>query len=343
LPNVDLVTSEDLTSDTFTVVLNSEPIADVTLAVDNSTAIGIAEGSVDIPSYTFNNINWNQTQTFTVTGIDDAVVDGDQRYVINLPLTTTDLKYSVLATPSVNVVNQDNDIAQPLVGVTVTPTNGLVTSETGTTATFTVVLNTIPDGNVDIYFGTYDTTEGLVTPEFATYNATNWDQPQTFTITGQDDALLDGPITYVIPLNSGSSKLDYDLIPVDPVTVTNKDNDTPGITVTPINGLITSENGSTATFTVVLNSPPTSEVDIFPASDNMAEGIASPTFLIFLPSNWEQPQTVTVTGLNDMVADPDAVYNILLDPQSSDINYDKSNANFLLTIPSVEVTNLNIQ
>ena len=46
------------------------------------------------------------------------------------------------------------------------------------------------------------------------------------------------------------------------VTVTNTDNDTAGITVTPTTGLTTTEAGGTATFTVVLNTQPTADVTI---------------------------------------------------------------------------------
>ena len=43
--------------------------------------------------------------------------------------------------------------------------------------------------------------------------------------------------------------------------VKNADNDTAGVTVTPIAGLTTTEAGGTATFTVVLTSRPTGRCD----------------------------------------------------------------------------------
>ena len=46
------------------------------------------------------------------------------------------------------------------------------------------------------------------------------------------------------------------------VSVTNTDDDTAGITVTPTTGLATTEAGGTATFTVVLNTQPTADVTI---------------------------------------------------------------------------------
>ena len=46
------------------------------------------------------------------------------------------------------------------------------------------------------------------------------------------------------------------------MTVANTDNDTAGITVSPTSGLVTTEAGGTATFTVVLDTQPTANVTI---------------------------------------------------------------------------------
>ncbi len=56
------------------------------------------------------------------------------------------------------MTNTDNDAA----GITVTPTTGLMTTEAGGTATFTVVLNSAADGGRDDRLSSSDTTEGTV-------------------------------------------------------------------------------------------------------------------------------------------------------------------------------------
>ena len=56
------------------------------------------------------------------------------------------------------------------------------------------------------------------------------------------------------PAVSTDAELQRASTPAD-VAVTNTDNDTAGITVTPTAGLTTTEAGGTATFTVVLNTP----------------------------------------------------------------------------------------
>ena len=61
-----------------------------------------------------------------------------------------------------------------------------------------------------------------------------------------------------------------------------------GIKVNPTFGLATSEAGTTATFAVVLDSPPTADVSIALASDNLAEGTTSPATLLFNARNLER-------------------------------------------------------
>ena len=82
----------------------------------------------------------------------------------------------------------------------------------------------------------------------------NWQTPQTVTVTGVDDAVVDGPITYTILTAAAvSTDANYNTRDAADVLVTNTDNDTAGITVTPPGPLTTTEAGGTATFTVVLN------------------------------------------------------------------------------------------
>ncbi|MBI5206908.1 MAG: SBBP repeat-containing protein [Candidatus Firestonebacteria bacterium] len=100
-------TGEDGTQATFTVKLNSEPTADVTISVSSSDT---SEGIVSTASLTFTSVNWNANQTVTVTGINDDLDDGNQQFTIILvQATSTDTNYNVLNPNDVQVVNTDND------------------------------------------------------------------------------------------------------------------------------------------------------------------------------------------------------------------------------------------
>jgi hypothetical protein len=91
----------------------------------------------------------------------------------------------------------------------------------------------------------------------------------------------------------------------------------PDIAVTPTTGLVTTEAGGSASFTVVLTTQPTADVTIPVSSSNTAEGTVSTDFLTFTPDNWDVPQTVTVTGVDDDDIDGDVAYTIVLGPADS--------------------------
>ena len=74
-------TAESGTSATFSVVLTSQPSADVTIPI---LSLDTSEGTVDQASLTFTGANWNTAQTVTVTGVDDALVDGDITYTVEV-------------------------------------------------------------------------------------------------------------------------------------------------------------------------------------------------------------------------------------------------------------------
>ncbi|WP_254032365.1 DUF4347 domain-containing protein [Planktothrix agardhii] len=316
-PTTGLTTTEAGGKATFTVVLNSQPTANVTIPLTSSNT---AEGTVDKTSLTFTSANWNVAQTVTVTGVDDSVDDGDIAYnIVMVAATSTDTNYSGVNASDVAVTNSDNDTK----GITVTPTTGLTTTEAGGKATFTVVLNSQPTANVTIPLTSSNTAEGTVDKTSLTFTATNWNTPQTVTVTGVNDSVDDGDIAYnIVTAAATSTDTNYSGVAVADVAVTNTDNDTKGITVTPTTGLTTTEAGGKATFTVVLNSQPTANVTIPLTSSNTAEGTIDKTSLTFTATNWNVAQTVTVTGVDDLIDDGDIAYNIVMvAATSTDTNY----------------------
>ena len=96
----------------------------------------------------------------------------------------------------------------------------------------------------------------------------------------------------------------------------------PRVLVSAISGN-TTEAGSTATFTVRLSSEPLEDVTIPVSSSDETEGTVGPASLVFTSADWADPQTVTVTGVDDQVNDGDQTYTIILSSVSSlDLNYD---------------------
>ena len=308
-------TSEDATTATFTVVLTSQPSNDVTIPI---TSGDTSEGTVAPASLTFTAANWDTAQTVTVTGVNDDAVDGDITYTVSVEAATSaDPNYNSLDPADVSVTNTDNDSA----GVTVSPISGN-TSEDATTATFTVVLTSQPSNDVTIPITSGDTSEGTVAPASLTFTAANWDTAQTVTVTGVNDDAVDGDITYTVSVEAATSA-DPNYNSLDPadVSVTNTDNDSAGVTVSPISGN-TSEDATTATFTVVLTSQPSNDVTIPITSGDTSEGTVAPASLTFTAANWDTAQTVTVTGVNDDAVDGDITYTVSVEAATSaDPNY----------------------
>ena len=81
------------------------------------------------------------------------------------------------------------------------------------------------------------------------------------------------------------------------VSITLEITDSNGFTISSISGN-TTESGGTATFTVKLKSEPDDDVVLDVATSDSSEGTVSPETLTFTPSNYDDNQTVTVTGVD---------------------------------------------
>ena len=106
-PRAGLRTTEAGLSDTFTIALTSQPSADVTLALESSDS---TEGTVAPAVITFTPADWNLEREITVTGVDDAEVDGNASYSVLLhPAASADPLYGGLDPDDVQARNQDDD------------------------------------------------------------------------------------------------------------------------------------------------------------------------------------------------------------------------------------------
>ena len=212
--------------------------------------------------------------------------------------------------------------------ILVAPTSGLITTEAGAAATFTIRLGNPPAAAVTIGLSSSDASEGSVSPSSVTFTAANWSTAQTVTVTGVDDAVDDGDVAYLaVTAAAVSADTGYNGLDAADVAVTNADNDTAGITVSPTTGLITTEAGGAATLTIVLNSQPTAEVTIGLSSSDTSEGSVSPASVTFTVANWSLAQAVTVTGVNDGLVDGNVGYLIVTSAAaSSDPLYEGLNA-----------------
>jgi len=313
-------TSESGTSDNISILLNTQPATDVVIEI---TGLDTSEGTLNSNRLTFTPENWDEPQIITVTGIDDNEVDGDISYTLAFSVVneSSDEAYHNLSVP-VEVTNTDNDSA----GFDVTITNSeTITSESGTTDVFSIVLNSQPFSDVVFEITGLDTSEGILSTDEIIFTPDNWNQQQTIVITGEDDDEVDGDISYTLTVavvNESSDENYHGQSTTIPVT--NTDNDSAGLITIPESlSLETSESGTSDNFSLQLSSRPASTVIIRASGIDETEGTLNNDEFIFTPENWNQPQTVTVTGVDDDEADGDIQFSIefMVDASASDQNY----------------------
>ena len=288
----------------FTIELASQPTGNVTIPLASSD---LSEGTVSPATITLTPANWNSAQTITVTGTNDHVDDGDLAFTI-VTEAAEGGDYTGIDAADVGVTNMDDDVR----GVAVSAISG-PTTEAGGSTTFTVVLVSQPTADVTIDLSSDDASEGVTADSILVFTPTNWNQIQTVSVIGVDDDIDDGHVLFNVRTSARGG--DYQGVDVADVRVRNHDNDTRGISVSTISGP-TSESGGIASFTLVLLSQPTADVAIGVSTSDTSEGTVPDSPIVFSSGNWNLPQTVVVTGIDDDVKDGDVSFQIIVSPAS---------------------------
>ena len=253
---------------------------------------------------------------FTISGVDDAIVDGTQ--IAEIEVSATGFQAD---TDRVDVT--DNDAA--VVGISASndgfeagPVNGQ----------FVVSLSVATGSDIDIPYSVGGTA-----------------------VSGDDFAPLSGVVT--IPAGQLSAPLDIAVIDdnvaeigadsllitlqepgfagdvtVDPLAESDQililDNDSATISLSTVSVTV-DESGanSTATADVTLTSRPTADVVLAVASTDLTEITVDVALLTFTPDNWNTPQTVTISGQADGLVDGVQLANVefSIDPATQATEY----------------------
>ncbi len=245
-------------SGTYTVALASQPTAEVTVTVGGVSGEVTVDTDGDTGgnqnTLTFTTGDWNTAQTVTVSADEDGDTDNDSA---TLTHTAAGGDYAGLTGDSVEVTVTDDDTP----GVATATTDGEATEGSATdTATFTVVLNTVPSSDVTV---TVTAPAGLTldgpdagstfgSSEALTFTNSNWGTAQTVTVRATDDS-TDSPIgrELTVTYAAASSDTDYSGLSGDAATVTVVDNDPTAVTLAGSAGDVV--EGGTKTFTITLN------------------------------------------------------------------------------------------
>jgi hypothetical protein len=334
----DLDEADDTATVTYTLVLDSQPVAPVTVT------LGVDGDQLQIPapaSLSFDAGNWNITQTVTLTVIDDDIDEGG---VYTTPVTHTvasaDPNYAGLSVADTTVSINDNDVAGLAFGV---PSNPLNEATAATTETYTVTLTSEPTAPVTVTLAVDSAQLAPPSPPSLTFDSANWNIAQIVTVTVQDDD-IDEPDSYTTPVTHTIASADpfYDGSS-DNQTITIEDDDTAGVTVSAVSGTLDEANATaTVTYTLVLESQPLDNVTISLAPD--AEITAAPTTVTFTPATWDVTRTVTLTVVDDAIdedGDGDVTPHtgtISHTLASSDPNYAAATAPFTVADTTVTIS-----
>ena len=199
------LTLEEGGSGHYTVVLDSQPTEEVTVAIRGASGDVTASPA----SLTFTRANYNTAQTVTVTAAtdDDAVTEP----AVTLTHNASGGEYGAVRIGTVTVTIREDDEA----GVTLSASS--LTLQEGRSGNYTVVLDSQPTDEVTVTPVSADSSALTVMPSALRFTVANWDTAQTVTVTAARDDDTDEETVRVSHAVSGG---DYDSVVAPSVTVT---------------------------------------------------------------------------------------------------------------------------
>ncbi|MBE7440189.1 MAG: hypothetical protein HS115_17185 [Spirochaetales bacterium] len=205
------VVSEAGATDSYSVVLTSEPTADVLVYAVGDRNI-LVNGTT-LGALTFTAANWNTPQNFTITAVNDTFAENSPHNALVLhSVSSSDSTYHNYTLANITVSVTDNDI-----GVILTESAGsTIVNEAALTDSYTLVLTGAPAADVDVTI-TPDSqirVNGSIVPIVFTFNAGNWNVAQTVTVSGIGDALTEGIHTGIINHSVSSADGTFNNAPV---------------------------------------------------------------------------------------------------------------------------------
>ncbi|APZ96389.1 right-handed parallel beta-helix repeat-containing protein [Fuerstiella marisgermanici] len=267
----DAAISENGGTTTGTVSRNTDTTNALTINLSSNDT-----GEAGVPA-TVTILAGQTSATFSITGVDDAIVDGTQTVTI-----TASAAAHTDGTDTLDVT--DDDAAALMVSIT-----DAAISENGGTTTGTVSRNTDTTNALTINLSSNDTGEAGVP---ATVTILAGQTSATFSITGVDDAIVDGTQTVTITASAAAHTDGTDTLDVT-------DDDAAALTVSITDAAI-SENGGTTTGTVSRNTDTTNALTINLSSNDTGEAGVPATVTILAG---QTSATFSITGVDDAIVD----------------------------------------
>ena len=170
-------------------------------------------------------------------------------------------------------------------------------AELGTSNTFTVKLDRKPLNKSAIIIEGGDATEINVYPKRVEFDGNTWNNPVTITITGVDDSIVDANIDTYVKV----SVLYGDDVKLIPVRNYDDDGSQQIVFANLTNTTINKTEGSVVTISVYLTKAPTANTNISVTSNTDAVIATISPAIMFTPSNYNTPQTITLPIIDDEI------------------------------------------
>ena len=290
---------------TYTVGLDTEPAADVTITVQvpDNTDITVAPAAV-----TFTAANWNQAQTLAVTATHDDDAIADEPVVLTHAVSGGD--YENIAAASVEAtITEDDSPALTIADAEAAEGDGEIT--------FTATLNIASSKTVTVDWATADGTATQGTDYAETTGTLTFDAletEQTITVPLLDDALDETDETFAIALSNPSNATLDDAEATG--TITDND-DTPALTIADAEA---AEGDGEITFTATLGAVSGLAVTVdWTTADGTATAdvdyVAAEGRLTFAPGQTEA--ILGVVMFNDALDEGEETFTVALNSPSN--------------------------
>ncbi len=289
------VTVDEGSSYSYSVWLNTQPTADVTVTIAGGS--GDSDLTVSPTTLTFTTANWDYTQSVRVSAAhDDDLANGSRTF--SHTASSNDTSYDGLSI-SLTATEKEDDSASIVVSAT------SVSVPEGATAGYNVRLSNEPSGDVTVTLSATGDSNITLSAASLDFTSSNWRVAKTVTLTAAEDT---DDLNGTKAIRHTASGADFGGAPAVAVTATEADNDRRGLavkrpgwplTINPTTWDPVIAEGGSYSYTVKLGTEPTADVTVALSASGDPDVSVLPTSLIFNSGNYSTAQTVTISAAHD--------------------------------------------
>ncbi|ACC79090.1 beta strand repeat-containing protein [Nostoc punctiforme] len=292
----------------------------------NTIKVGTATGTL---SGTLKFAVGETTKTISLNVLGEKLTEPDETINLNLNYPN---QVAAIAPATITIVDDDN-----IPAISIADKSG---SEGSGNFVFTVKLSNASTEIVTVAYNSSNDT-AIAGIDYTAVTGSLTFNPgvttQTITVPILNDFVAESSERFFVNLINPTNASIADNQAIGTIT----DNDIVGFNISPATGLITTEAGGTANFNIQLTSQPTADVTLNLSSSKVSEGTVSNS-VTFTAANWNTPQVITVTGVNDGIVDDNIAYKIITGTVvSNDSKYNNFNPANIADIDVVNIKNGN--